>query len=383
MSTTAPSKQCFNGKGIGRGCAIGKLKFYRAAVPIATARRSNSAVEETAILKDAMHKAAQQLHQLYSEIALEAGEEQAKIFEIHRMLLDDQDLFDTASSLILEGSDAASAILSAAEHFGSMLAAIDDEYLAARAVDLKDVATRVANILTNAQPSGITSSSDEKYIIAADDLTPGETVKLDRSRILGFVTFAGSPNSHTAILARALGIPALIGVGTLDSRYDGCQAIIDADRGQLYILPSRELLDIYIQQDLQNKNEMQRLSALRGKPSVTKSGRPVQLYANIGDVSEAEDALQNDAEGIGLLRSEFLYLSQRACPDEQTLFSAYRKIASAMKGKPVIIRTLDIGADKQVQYLGLEPEQNPAMGLRGIRLSLARPHLLTTQLRAI
>lgn len=384
MKTATPSKQCFNGRGIGQGCAIGKLKFYHnAAAPSPDARRLNSAVEETAILKDAMNTAADQLHQTYKRLVCEVGEEQAKIFEIHRMLLDDQDFFDTASSLILEGATAASAVSTAAEHFSKMLSAIDDEYLSARAADLRDVAARVVSILTGSQSNVPHLENDEKYIIAAEDLSPGETVKLDRSKILGFVTFAGSPNSHTAILARALGIPALVGIGTLDATHDGSQAIIDADSGCLYICPDSALLDTYAKRSLQEQQKKQMLSVLRGKPSVTQSGRTVKLYANIGDVSEVDDAIQNDAEGIGLLRSEFLYLSQTKCPDEQALFDAYRQTAEKMQGKTVIIRTLDIGADKQVSYMKLENEQNPAMGLRGIRLSLARPELFTTQLRAI
>ncbi len=384
MNTATRSKQCFSGRGIGQGCAIGKLKFYHnATAPSPSARRLNSAVEETAILKDAMNKAADQLHQIYERLVCEVGEEQAKIFEIHRMLLDDQDFFDTASSLILEGATAAVAVNTAAEHFSHMLSAIDDEYLSARAADLRDVAARVVSILTGSQSDTPLLENDEKYIIAAEDLSPGETVKLDRSRVLGFVTFAGSPNSHTAILARSLGIPALVGVGTLSSEYDGSQAIIDADSGCLYICPDSTLLEDYAQRGIQEQQKKQMMSALRGKPSVTRGGRTVKLYANIGDVSEIDDAIQNDAEGIGLLRSEFLYLAQDRCPDEQTLFEAYRQTAEKMKGKTVIIRTLDIGADKQVSYLDLENEQNPAMGLRGIRLSMARPELFTNQLRAI
>ncbi len=384
MNTATPFKQCFSGRGIGQGCAIGKLKFYHnTTAPSSDTRRLTSAVEETAILKEAMNKAADQLHQTYERLVCEVGEEQAKIFEIHRMLLDDQDFFDTASSLILEGSTAASAVNTAAEHFSQMLSAIDDEYLSARAADLRDVAARVVSILTGSQSDTPHLENDEKYIIAAEDLSPGETVKLDRSKILGFITFAGSPNSHTAILARALGIPALVGVGTLSSEYDGNQAIIDADSGCLYICPDSTLLETYAQRNIKEQQKKQMLSNLKGKPSVTRGGRTIKLYANIGDVSEIDDAIQNDAEGIGLLRSEFLYLSQDRCPDEQTLFEAYRQTAEKMQGKTVIIRTLDIGADKQVSYLELENEQNPAMGLRGIRLSMARPELFTAQLRAL
>lgn len=384
MKTATRSPLSFSGRGIGEGCAVGKLKFYRSATTQPTdVQRLNSAVEETAVLKNAMDQAAEQLRQVHEQMLHEVGEEQAKIFEIHRMLLDDQDFFDTASSLIMEGATAAVAISQAAQHFGDMLSAMDDEYLSARAADLRDVASRVAGILTGAEPADMEWDSDEKYIIAAEDLSPSETVRLDRSKILGFVTFAGSPNSHTAILARALGIPALIGVGTLDSAYDGNQAIIDADTGHLYISPNDALLDSYAQRFTQDKTKKQALSTLRGKASVTKSGCRIRLYANIGDVFEAQYAMENDAEGIGLVRSEFLYLTQEQCPNEQTLFEAYRSIALAMNGKQVIIRTLDIGADKQVKYLGLKEEQNPALGLRGVRLSLAHPEIFKTQLRAL
>ena len=387
MNTVSKSATTFSGRGIGRGVAVGRLNFYRRADrdPDMTIRRSRSASEEIRILKNAIQKASDQLDLLYSKTLKSAGEQEAKIFEIHRMLLDDEDFSETARSLILDGFSAAYSVSEAAERYSSVLASIDDEYLSARAADLRDVASRVVGILNgdSSSESMLDTNGDEKYIIAADDLTPGETVQLDRTKILGFVTFGGSPNSHTAILARALGIPALIGTGTMDKKYHGKLAIIDADSGLLYVEPDVAMIQHYEKLQTAARDGEMALRHLRGRSSLTKSGRKIHVYANIGSADEAATALEHDAEGIGLLRSEFLYLKQSKYPDEETLFDAYRATAEAMKGRQVIIRTLDIGADKNVEYFEQEREENPAMGLRGVRLALSRREVFKTQLRAI
>ena len=387
MNTVSKPTTTFSGRGIGRGIAIGKLNFYRRADrdPSMAIRRNRSASEEIRLLKQAVQKASDQLDALYSKTLSSAGEQEAKIFEIHRMLLDDEDFSETAGSLILDGFSAAYAVSEAAERYSSVLASIDDEYLSARAADLRDVASRVVGILNGDAPSDTMpgADGDDKYIIAADDLTPGETVQLDRSKILGFVTFGGSPNSHTAILARALGIPALIGTGPMDKKYHGKLAVIDADSGLLYVEPDHAMIEHYEKLQSAARDGELALRHLRGRSSLTKSGRKIHVYANIGSSDEAATALEHDAEGIGLLRSEFLYLRQSKYPDEKTLFDAYRTVAEAMNGRQVIIRTLDIGADKNVEYFEQEHEENPAMGLRGVRLALSRREVFKTQLRAI
>lgn len=384
MNTAATPSLCIGGKAIGHGIAMGPLKFYtsRSAPPTPT-HSTNSVAEETELLSLALKSASEQLEQVYETILQDAGEEQAKIFEIHRMLLEDEDFLDQANSLVSQGFSAAYAVERAAESFAVMLSGLDDEYLSARAADMRDVAARVVSLLTGKPEDDQPKSEQESYIIVAEDLSPSETVKLDRRQILGFVTFGGSPNSHTAILARALGIPALIGVGSIDAANDGKQAIIDADAGCLYISPSPQQLEEFQRRQINHHRRLQSLEALRCKPAVTRDGKHIRLYANIGSSDEAAAALSGDAEGIGLLRSEFLYLSRDTCPDEQTLFDAYRQVAETMQGRPVIIRTLDIGADKQADCIPQAPEQNPALGLRGIRLSMAQPSLFETQLRAI
>lgn len=386
MNEAVKPRQTFSGRGIGHGSAIGKLNFYRRSERIGQGgiRRDRSASEETQHYRRAIAEAREQLSALYEATSGRAGEREAQIFEIHRMLLEDDDFMAVAESLILDGYSAAYAVCEAAERYSAVFASIDDEYLSARAADLRDVAARVASILRGGErESAVELAGDEKYIIAASDLTPSETVQLDRDRILGFVTFGGSPNSHTAILARALGIPALIGTGEISGDCNGATAIIDAESGLLYINPDEQLLSRYRDKQTVAAEDEHRRQLFRGRPTVTRTGRQLRLYANIGNVRDAALALENDAEGIGLLRSEFLYLESPTCPDEETVFAAYRDIVSAMAGRPVIIRTLDIGADKRVPYIDTGSEENPALGLRGARLSLARPELFRAQLRAI
>lgn len=374
-----------SGHGIGHGCAIGRLKFYRRAEPRRRMPvRTRNAKDETDRLHSAIGEAAGQLEALYIRTRREAGDNEAQIFEIHRMLLDDEDFIDEAETLIREGYSASYAVSEAAEHFGAIFSAMEDEYLSARAADLRDVASRVAGIIDGTDDTGFSSKSgDEKFIIAADDLSPSETVRLDRDSIAGFVTFSGSPNSHTAILARALGIPALIATGKIGDEYDDTIAVIDSESGMIFLSPAAETLTRYRAKISESRAAERRLEQFRGVPSLTKSGRKIKLYANIGSPAEARLAREHDAEGIGLLRSEFLYLGETDYPDEDKLFTAYRDTAIAMDGRAVIIRTLDIGADKRVDYFNLEKEENPALGVRGVRLTLARRELFRTQLRAL
>lgn len=388
MATTAEEKtrtRTFSGRGIGRGVATGRLRFYRKSTPVGAIRRTLGAADETDRLRGAISKASDELDALYRKTFLDAGEDEAKIFEIHRMLLADDDFFSEAESLILDGYSAAYSIVEAAERYSAVFAAMADEYLAARAADLRDIASRVSGILNGntVRTEEQRKEGDEKYIIIADDLTPSETVGLDRTKIAGFVTFSGSPNSHTAILARALGIPALIATGKIGEEYDNTTAIIDAGAGLLYIDPDSAILEKYKDTANADRSRLDALEDLRGKKTVTRSGREIKLYANIGSAAEAELALANDAEGVGLLRSEFLYLGESEYPSEEKLFRAYRETLEKMDSRPVIIRTLDIGADKKVGYFELEAEENPALGVRGVRLTLSRPGLFRRQLRAI
>lgn len=378
-------RSAVSGRGIGRGYAVGQLRFIKKkTIGVGRERRECGADEERAKLRSALDKAALELDALYQKTLREAGESEAQIFEIHRMIIDDEDLFDEAESMILDGYSASYSVREASEKYGSVFASMDDEYLSARAADIRDVAARVIGILEGvSENTSEKTKENEKYIVVADDLTPSETIQLNRSEILGFVTFFGSPNSHTAILARALGIPALIGTGNIPDSCDGAIAVIDADKGLLYIDPDTELLKNYEATIRREAEKKERFDSLRGKPSMTKSGREIRIYANIGGADEAALALENDAEGIGLLRSEFLYLGSDKCPDEEVLFKAYRRTAETMGEREVIIRTFDIGADKKIGYFGLSEEENPAMGLRGIRLALSRPEIFKTQLRAI
>lgn len=318
------------------------------------------------------------------------GAGEAEIFKIHKLLLEDEELREGVHSHIQEGKTAETAIVLAVSELGEMFRGLDDPYLSARIADLRDVGDRVVRILGGASEhteerdaarSG--EGSDKKYILVADDLSPSETVTLDMSEIAGFVTFKGSINSHTAILARSIGIPAVIGTGNIDDVYDGGLALIDGRIGKLYIEPDKEMLEHFRNELACEDARALRLDSYRGKESVTKSGRKLRLYANIGGESDARSALAADAEGIGLLRSEFLYIGKRQLPDEEEQYGAYRRIAEIMGDKPVIIRSLDIGADKQAESISVGREDNPALGLRGIRLCLSEIELFKTQLRAV
>ena len=316
------------------------------------------------------------------------GESEAQIFEIHAMLLGDEDLLDSLKSEIESGKTAEEALDCSIRKFTHMLENLGDDYLSARAADMRDLSAQLMSALTGgASPSSLLQDEKEPYILIADDLSPSETVMLEKSMILGFVTFRGTPNSHTAILARAMGIPALIGVGTVDFKYDGCVALLDAPEGTLTVCPTEEQKAVFSEKQGRDDRIAQEhdryLRALMHKPAVTRSGHRMLIYANIGDGTEVHAALSNGADGIGLLRSEFLYLGSADYPSEERLFQAYRDIALRMQGKRTVIRTLDIGADKKIPYFGLPEEENPALGFRAIRICLSREDLFKTQLRAI
>lgn len=381
------ASRSLRGIGVSGGRACGKLHFLRRAShgkrPSSPAR---SPREEWSRLQDALHSASQQLSDVLTHARSAVGEQEAEIFEIHRMLLEDEDLLDAAKEGIDGGKRAEDAIGDAARGVREMLLSLNDPYLSARAADLDDVASRVVGILSGSDETEQRDDS-EPYILVADDLTPSETVMLDKSRILGFVTFRGTPNSHAAILARAMGIPALLDVGEIDVQKEGTVALLDAAAGILTLDPDEEQTAAFLEkqrtEDRIAREHDRYLRSLMQKPAVTRSGHRILIYANIGDGSEVSGALSNGADGIGLLRSEFLYLGSSDYPSEETLFSAYRSIAEEMQGKRTVIRTLDVGADKQISYFGLPKEENPALGFRAIRICLAREDLFKTQLRAI
>ena len=337
-------------------------------------------------MESAIEKAELRISALHRRAIETVGEEEAQIFEIHGMLLHDDDLLDALWEEIENGNCAEEALKRATERVSAMLRALNDPYLSARAADVGDVTRQVLGALSGEDDSA-SLQSREPFILVADDLSPSETVMLEKSLILGFVTLRGTPNSHTAILARAMGIPALVDVGEIDDSCDGCFALLDAAESTLTVDPDAEQIALFLEkqrkEDRIARDHDRYLRSLMNKPAVTRSGHRMLIYANIGDAGEVSGALSNGADGIGLLRSEFLYLERNDYPTEDDLFSAYRSIAEQMQGKRTVIRTLDIGADKRISYFGLPEEENPALGFRAIRICLAREELFKTQLRAI
>ena len=371
------------GKGVSTGVAVGPLYFYRRAsgeIPRTTVEDS---VAELARFEAAKQTAIEQLGKLYEKALAEAGEEAAILFETHQMMLEDLDYVESIQGLI-EGDhlNAEAAVSDTSSQFAEMFASMDDSYMQARAADVKDISSRVIGILMGVAQGGI--DSDVPVILASDDLAPSETVQLDKSKILGFVTSGGSGNSHTAILARTMGIPAIIGVGDqLKEAFEGKEVFVDGQTGEVVVEAddvSRERLS-----KKQSKERARRelLDQLKGKPNETLDGKNMMVYCNIGNPGDMDAVLANDGGGIGLFRSEFLYLQGDDYPTEEQQFQAYKTVAERMGGKRVIIRTLDIGADKQADYFGLDKEENPAMGLRAIRICLTRPEVFKTQLRAL
>lgn len=371
------------GKSVFPGITIGPLALFHRNT-ISTAQRPIQDVEaEVARFQDARKVAIEQLKDLYEKALEKVGEEQAAVFEVHQMMLDDDDYIDSIEGQIRdEMLNAEAAVDRTAQQFAEMFRSMDDAYMQARAADVLDISRRVEQQLCGGP--GVDFSKYDHVIIAADDLAPSETLQLDTDKILGFVTSAGSTNSHTAILARTLGIAAVVSTDTpLHTDVDGMMAIIDGLTGTVYINPDEETLQAMEAKQREEADRKRRLEEVRGAASETKDGRRVKIFANIGNPGNIPQVLDNDAEGIGLFRSEFLYLENSDYPTEDQQFEAYKKTAEALGGKTVVIRTLDIGADKQVDYFQLDKEENPAMGMRAIRICLTRPELFKTQLRAL
>ena len=371
------------GKGVSKGVAAGPISFYRRPSGEIPRRSVTDTAAELARFHDACETAKEQLGALHDKALAEAGEDAAMLFEAHQMMLDDLDFVESIEGLIENDRlNAEAAVSDTGAQFAEMFAAMDDSYMLARAADIRDISTRVVGILTGEGESGIVS--DVPCIVAADDLAPSETVQLDKSLILGFITAGGSANSHTAILARTMGIPAIIGAGdALQAEMEGKYAIIDGQTGETVIEPDDAERERLLKKQAKEKALKELLDQLKGKPNETRDGRNVMVYCNIGSPADIDAVLQNDGGGIGLFRSEFLYLQGSDYPTEDEQFEAYKTVAERMGGRRVIIRTLDIGADKQADYFHLDKEENPAMGLRAIRICLTRPEVFRTQLRAL
>lgn len=372
-----------SGKAVYKGVVTG---------PVAVLRKKDFTVKRCSIrdpqeelrrLRSACGEAKRQLGSLYEQAVKEVGQSSAAIFEVHRMMLEDSDFLNAMSSIIeTEKVNAEYAAAVTGDNFAEMFAGMDDEYMKARAADVKDISNRLVDCLRGTGQRQV--FAEEPVIVVADDLSPSETVQMDKSRILAFVTVHGSVNSHTAILARTMNIPALVGVPLeLEKVEDGSVAVVDGFSGTFILNPSEECMQSAEKLAQEWKRQERLLETLKGQKSVTRSGKKINVYANIGSVSDVADALENDAEGIGLFRSEFLYLGRKDFPGEEEQLQAYRQVAQMMAGKKVIIRTLDIGADKQADYFGLEKEENPAMGYRAIRICLKQPEIFRTQLRAL
>lgn len=371
------------GKGVLKGIAIGKIYLYEKQEYVLEQKQVADAEAEVARFEAAKETAIGQLDDLYEKALAEAGEEQAMIFDVHKMMLDDGDYLDAITGLIRsEKVNAEYAVHTTGEQFAAVFASMDDDYMKARSADVKDISGRVIRILAGIGDGSI--ASEEPVILLADDLTPSETVSLDKSKILAFVTRNGSANSHTAILARSMNIPALVQTDVeLLKEYHGMDAVVDGLDGKLYLDPEEAVLAELVQKKEACGRERAELEKLIGLDNVTRDGRKINVYANIGSPEDVDKVLLNDAGGIGLFRSEFLYLGREDYPSEEEQFEIYKEVLSRMEGKKVIIRTLDIGADKQVDYFKLPKEENPAMGYRAIRICLDRIDVFKTQLRAI
>lgn len=369
------------GKSVCNGIAIGKLLVFQKGESSVKRYSVEDTEAELKRFEGAKARARQELKELYDKALKEVGEVNAAIFEVHQMMLDDQDYLEAIVNMIKSQSvNAEYAVATAGDHFSNLFSSMEDDYMRARAADIKDISNRLLSVLSGRAAGGL--NTEEPVILLAEDLAPSETVQLDKSKVLSFVTRRGSSNSHTAILARTMSIPALIRTD-FPADADGKTGIVDGYQGKLILDPTQEELLMY-EKKKEKENEKKRLlQELKGKDNITLDGRKINLYANIGSVSDVGGVLANDAGGIGLFRSEFLYLETGDYPTEEEQFRAYRTVAETMAGKKVIIRTLDIGADKKVDYFELEKEENPAMGYRAIRICLDRPEVFKTQLRAI
>lgn len=373
----------YRGKSVYRGIAIGKIRLYRKRPQTVKRTHVADCEKEVARFESARESAAQQLRALFEKARGEVGSDHAAIFEIHQMMLSDEDYLESIVHMIRgQNVNAEYAVAVTCKNFSNVFSDMEDAYMQARAADVRDISERILQILAGSDEQ--TDTGDEPVILVAEDLVPSETVQLDKSKVLAFVTVKGSANSHTAILARTMNIPAVIRAGIpLDAAIDGKMAVVDGDRGNIYIDPDAALLEEMQRRKAHENEQRQLLLTLKGKKNVTRDGTEIKLYANIGNSKDLALVLQNDAGGIGLFRSEFIYLERQDFPTEEEQFQIYRSVAETMAGKKVIVRTLDIGADKQADYFGLEPEENPAMGMRAIRICLTRPEIFKTQLRAL
>nr|WP_243386961.1 phosphoenolpyruvate--protein phosphotransferase [Bifidobacterium primatium] len=377
--------ETIRGIGVSGGIAIGAIRVLDTVDHAVERRVVDDPKAEVERFRAARDTAVDQLKQLRDRTAAEFGEGKAELFDTHQLMLQDPDYVESIEDLITSSRvNAEFAVNSTAEQFAAMFAAMDNSYMQARAADVRDVSRRVINVLEGKRGGGAQDGDGDSHIILAEDLAPSETVQLDRSKVLGFVTAKGSANSHTAILARTMGLPAIIGIGDgFDPADDGHTAVIDGTSGMVFVDPDEATLTEYQGKKAQYEEHLRLLQELKGKPTETKSGQQVRLYANIGRPSDVTAVLANDAEGIGLFRSEFLYLESRDYPTEEFQFEAYKEVAQKMGDRLVVIRTLDIGADKQVGYFNLEHEDNPALGYRAIRICLTRPEIFKVQLRAL
>ena len=373
----------YTGKSVYKGTAIGEIRVLKKKDSLVKRVHIDDVEAELTRLESAKQQTLTQLQSLYEKALQEVGEANAAIFEVHQMMLEDEDYQDAILGMIRnEEVNAEYAVAVTGDNFAEMFANMDDEYMQARSADIKDISNRLVGNLSGEEQ--MDWDTMEPSIIVADDLTPSETVQMDKKKILAFVTVHGSTNSHTAILARMMNIPALIGVPLpLEELHSGTQAIVDGKNGVIYLEPDAAQIAKAEEAQKQEKEQQNLLATYKGRDTVTKSGKKIHLYANIGSVSDVAYVLENDAEGIGLFRSEFLYLGRDALPDETEQFNAYRQVLQMMAGKKVIIRTLDIGADKNADYLELGHEDNPAMGYRAIRICLEQPDIFKTQLRAL
>ncbi|MGN0490636.1 phosphoenolpyruvate--protein phosphotransferase [Ruminococcus sp.] len=374
----------FIGKGVCGAVAIGKISlFKRNNIKIESVKVNDKEYELNRFEK-AKQSALVQLEEIYNKALAEAGEDNAQIFEIHMMMIEDEDYNDAITDMISsKGFNAEYAVSSASNSFAEMFSSMDDDYMQARAADVRDIYDRIISCLTDSKTEQL--STEDKLIICADDLAPSETISLDKNKVLAFVTAYGSSNSHTAILAKSMNIPAIIGVGEefLEKIEDGQSAIADGFSGELIVNPDSETVSFYENKLKEDNAKNEALKNLRGKENITLDGTRIDIFANIGSVKNVDKALENDAGGIGLFRSEFLYLENSDFPTEEEQFTAYKNVLEEMSGKKVIIRTMDIGADKQADYFNLDKEDNPALGLRAIRICLTRPEIFKTQLRAL
>lgn len=371
----------YTGKSIFKGIAIGKILFYQKGEQPVKRVKIEDTAEQIKRYEDARAKAAEQLQGLYEKALKEVGEANAAVFEVHQMMLEDDDYIDSVVNIIeTQQVNAEFAVATTGDNFAKMFAEMEDDYFKARAADVKDISERMVNILSGNESGG--AIGDEPVIVVAEDLAPSETVQMDKEKLLAFVTRLGSANSHTAILARTMNIPALIEVD-IKEEWNGKMAVVDGYTGTFYIDPDEETLKKMQEKKEEDIKARELLQELKGKEDVTVDGKHIRLYANIGGVKDVASVLANDAAGIGLFRSEFLYLEADNYPDEEAQFQAYKTVAENMAGKKVIVRTLDIGADKQVDYFNLDHEENPAMGYRAIRICLDRRDIFRIQLRAL